>query len=303
MLMVTLAGGLNAQAQAPTSQYFPQTGHSVQGEFLRFFNTRGGLEIFGYPLTETFVERGRLVQYFQRARMEAHPEKSTIVLGLLAEELGHRTPPIPASAIPAANDPNRHYYPETGHTVAYAFMKYMDTHGGLPIFGYPITEFQLENGRIVQYFQRARMEWHPEMPADQRVQLGRLGEIYATTRLDASLLQPGAATLAPSAPQIVSLYPTASVSDAIVGSTGWQTLHLYVVDQRGKPVKGASSVAVVDFPTGARTIALPATDDNGHTQGTFDLGRQKPGEMIAIEVRTSWAALVAGTQTSFLVWW
>jgi hypothetical protein len=53
-----LSGALRVQAQTPASQYFPQTGHTVQGDFLRFFNARGGLEIFGYPLTEAFLRTG-----------------------------------------------------------------------------------------------------------------------------------------------------------------------------------------------------------------------------------------------------
>jgi hypothetical protein len=305
LAMAVFAGAFSAQAQTPTSQYFPQTGHSVQGDFLRFFNTRGGLEIFGYPLTEAFLEGGRLVQYFQRARMESRPENpdpNKIQLGLLALELGYGAGPIPAAEIPPANDPNRRYFPAAGHTTGYAFLNYFNAHGGLDIFGYPITEFKLENGRIVQYFQRARMEWHPEFPADQRVQLGNLGEVYATTRLDPSLLQPGSATFV-NAPQITALRATASLRLAITGPTGQQTLHVYVLDQRGKPVPGASSLAVVRFPSGDRTVTLPPTDANGHAQATFDLGKLNPGQLVVVQVRASWATFLAQTQTSFFVWW
>jgi hypothetical protein len=306
LVAAALTGALSVQAQAPASQYFPQTGHTVQGDFLRFFNTRGGLEIFGYPLTEVFIENGRQVQYFQKARMEAHPENPDprkVELGRLGTELGYAMPPIPAAEIPPANDPNRRYYSETGHTLVYAFLNYFDAHGGLEILGYPITEFKLENGRYVQYLQRARMEWHPELPSDQRVQLGRLGEIYATTRLDPSLLQPGAAALASNAPQITSLDATASLRYAITGPSGQQTLHVYVLDQRGKPVQGAASVAVVRFPSGDQSETLPPTDENGHSQVSFDLGQLNPGQSVVVQVQALWAALVTETQTSFFVWW
>jgi hypothetical protein len=297
---------VQAQTPTPTSLYFPQTGHSVQGDFLRFFNTRGGLAIFGYPLTEAFPEGGRLVQYFQRVRMEAFPEyppPDQVQLGLLGVQLGYAAGPIPAAEIPLPNDPNRRYFLETGHTVAYAFLTYFDKHGGLDIFGNPITEFKLENGRIVQYFQRARMEWHPQLPADQRVQLGNLGEIYALTRLDPSLLQPPSSALRANVPQITALNVKASLRWAITGTTGQQTLHVYVLDQRGKPVPGAASAAVVRFPSGNRNVPLPATDANGHAQVTFDLGKLNPGQPVVVQVRASWTALVAETQTSFFVWW
>jgi hypothetical protein len=38
------------------SRYFNETGHSVEGEFLTFFDTYGGLEIFGYPISEPFLD-------------------------------------------------------------------------------------------------------------------------------------------------------------------------------------------------------------------------------------------------------
>jgi hypothetical protein len=306
LVVVAQTGALNVQAQTPPSQYFPQTGHTVQGDFLRFFSSRGGLEIFGYPLTEAFVENGRLVQYFQRARMEVRPENpeaSRVQLGQLAVELGYTAPPISAADVPPANDPNHRFFPQTGHTSAYAFLNYFDTRGGAEIFGYPITEFKQENGRIVQYFQRAKMEWHPELPANQRVQLGNLGEIYATTRLDPSFLQPGSAQIAPNVQQVISLRVTASLRQSITGPTGQQTLYVYVIDQRGKPVQGASSLAVVRFPSGDGSVTLPATDANGHAQATFDLGQLKPGQSVVVQVRSSWAALVQETQTSFFVWW
>jgi len=297
-------GELRAQAQTPPSQYFPQTGHTVRGGFLQFFNAHGGLEIFGYPMTIEFNEGGQLVQYFQRARMEAHPASPNPVwLGSLASELGYSEPPIPTGNAPSANDPNRRYFSETGHTIAYSFLQYFDAHGGLELFGYPITEFQWENGRLVQYLQRARMEWHPEFPENQRVQLGNLGEIYATTRLDPSVLRPDPALAVSDAQRIASLRATAFLQWAITRPTGQQTLYVYVLDQRGQPVQGAAVTAVVRFSSGDRSMALASTDANGYTQAPFDLGQLDPGQLVVVRVRASWAALATETQTSFLAWW
>jgi len=309
LLVVMALGALGvhgALAQTVASRYFPQTGHSVQNEFLRFFDAQGGLEIFGYPLTEAFVENGRLVQYFQKVRMEAYPENPApyqVRLGMLGEQLGYRHAPIPTNDIPPANDPNRRYYAETGHTVSYSFLAYYDRRGGAEIFGYPVTEFILENGRIVQYFQRARMEWHPQLPPERRVQLGNLGEIYATTRLDPSLLQPPSGQLAPNAPQITALRPRASLRHTITGTTGRQVLYVYVADQRSKPVQGAGVVALIRFPSGERSLTLPATDANGHSQLAFDLGQLAPGQLVVVQVNTAWGTVVAQTQTSFLAGW
>ncbi len=307
LVAAALTGACLVQAQSPASQYFPQTGHSVQDDFLRFFNTRGGLEIFGYPLTEAFVESGRLVQYFQKVKMEAHPENPDprkVELGLVGIQLGYAAPPIPAAEIPLSNDPYRRYYSETGHTVVYAFLNYFDARGGLAIFGYPITEFERENGRFVQYFQRARMEWHPELPSDKRVQVGNLSEIYATTQLSPDLLDPPRGILATTGVvQITELRATASLRYAITGQSGQQVLHVYVLDQRGNPVQGAAAAAVVRFPSGDLPLTLEPTDANGHTQELFNFNGLNPGYSVVVQVRASWAALVTQTQTSFFVWW
>jgi hypothetical protein len=62
-----------AHAAAADTTFFPQTNHSVSFGFKHFFDTRGGLENFGYPTTEEIRENGWTVQYFQRARFEYHP--------------------------------------------------------------------------------------------------------------------------------------------------------------------------------------------------------------------------------------
>lgn len=48
---------------------FPETGKTVRGAFLRFFD-QYGLDICGYPITEQFEEYGLQSQYFQRLGLE-----------------------------------------------------------------------------------------------------------------------------------------------------------------------------------------------------------------------------------------
>jgi hypothetical protein len=54
--------------------YFPATKHLIGKPFRSFWRNRGGLLIFGLPIGEAVTENGRLVQYFERARFELHPE-------------------------------------------------------------------------------------------------------------------------------------------------------------------------------------------------------------------------------------
>ncbi len=72
--------------------YFFETGHNVRGPFLEYFNANGGLAQYGYPRTEQVtLPDGRMVQWFQRARMEYRPDRAgqpdQVELGLLGDEL------------------------------------------------------------------------------------------------------------------------------------------------------------------------------------------------------------------------
>lgn len=69
----------------PRSRHFHVTGYTVTDPFLTFWEERGGLEIFGYPISEPLVENGISVQYFERARFEAHA--IGILLGRVGAEL------------------------------------------------------------------------------------------------------------------------------------------------------------------------------------------------------------------------
>jgi hypothetical protein len=75
----------------PTSQFFDETGFTVGGGFLQFWKSQGGLTIFGYPITEEFIEQGHTVQYFERARFEHHPNTNPtlwdVMLGRVGAEL------------------------------------------------------------------------------------------------------------------------------------------------------------------------------------------------------------------------
>src|SRR5436853_5465025 len=63
-------------------QRFEQTGHTLCGRFLKYWQQHGALAQQGYPISEPFSEMsdtdGKLytVQYFERAVFEMHPEYS-----------------------------------------------------------------------------------------------------------------------------------------------------------------------------------------------------------------------------------
>jgi peptidoglycan/xylan/chitin deacetylase (PgdA/CDA1 family) len=172
---------------APTERHFPQTGFTVRGNFLQYWNAYGGLPVFGYPLSGEIKQGDATIQHFERARFEyrpgSWPARYDIQLGLLGRELtAHRTQEAPFRRITAQSDANCTYFPQTGHRLCHGFKGYWERFGGLAIYGYPISEefreVNPDTGKtyVVQYFERQRFEWHPgEWPERYDVMLGRVG--------------------------------------------------------------------------------------------------------------------------------
>src|SRR5262245_59668208 len=175
-------------------RYFPETRHNVDGEILKYFRATGEIEVYGYPLTEEYWEpdatggtTGRMVQYFQRARLEYRaPAQADSVApplpdaedddGETGEDEGAIVPSnyhwadtpdtgVHRSALgeallrrqPAvAPAPGGRYFPETGHNVGGAFLQFFVDAGGRDVLGLPLSEEVPQNGHTVQWFQNAR---------------------------------------------------------------------------------------------------------------------------------------------------
>jgi hypothetical protein len=78
-----------------TGMYFPETKHTLTGPFLQFWKQGGGLAVFGYPISEPMVEKNAddgkqyTVQYFERTRLEYHPEFTDNPLPILQGLVGN----------------------------------------------------------------------------------------------------------------------------------------------------------------------------------------------------------------------
>jgi hypothetical protein len=165
-----------APLQGP-GQCFAEVPYCLRGPFARFWQANGGLDVLGYPITPEVTQRlgdvEYVVQYTQRARLEYHPENagkpSEVLLGLLGNSLVESRlnedpfKPVPASAAPATQ-----WFPETQHNVGPPILPYWQRSGGLAVFGLPrseaFNEVNQADGKTyrVQYFERNRIEHHPE---------------------------------------------------------------------------------------------------------------------------------------------
>ena len=168
--------------------YFPQTGHALGYHFKVYWEQHGGLTSFGFPISEEFEEHGRATQYFERAVLQHFPEYAGTPYEVLPTQLGRqllrgreREAPL-RPVTPIAATAERIYFTETGHILQFGFLQAWKAGGGLPVYGYPLTEEFVEvspsDGRpyTVQYFERNRFEYHPEnRGTPYEVQLGLLG--------------------------------------------------------------------------------------------------------------------------------
>jgi branched-chain amino acid transport system substrate-binding protein len=188
--MLPMMGAGQSYAQGG-SRTFPETGKTVKGRFLEYWNANGGIPQQGYPISDEMQEKNDTdgktytVQYFERAIFEMHPENKApydVLLSLAGVFSFKKYHPngVPDQK-PSTDNPLKFDAKFTTHVIGGKFRAYWEKNGGLAQQGYPLTdEFQernLANGKTytVQYFERAVFELHPENQAPFDVLLSLLG--------------------------------------------------------------------------------------------------------------------------------
>ena len=193
--LLTIALALPLATHAQTGERcFPQTGFCISGPIRAYWEANGGLPVFGYPIAERRSEtiEGTWTgptQWFERDRLEDHANEGK---GVLAGRLGAQFLERDGRPWQRGNDgPKPGYalctkFEQTGYNVCGSFGYEWQNNGGLARFGYPLTQAFQEviEGKscLVQYFERRRMEYHPEIPEGQNpVLLGLLGRTLFNT--------------------------------------------------------------------------------------------------------------------------
>ena len=188
----TPSAGTPVPVPGGNSRRFPETGKSVTGLFLDYWDKNGGLPQQGFPISEVMTEISDLngkaytVQYFERAVFEYHPEIADPKYKVLLSQLGtFRYKHKYSNGAPnqqANNEAGSVLFKETNKRVGGRFLKYWNEHGGLLQQGYPISEEFTEVSPLdgkpyrVQYFERAVFEYHPEKAGTNfEVLLSQLG--------------------------------------------------------------------------------------------------------------------------------
>jgi polysaccharide biosynthesis protein PslG len=185
--------------QTGSARTFGETGFTVANHFLSTWDAAANpLFVYGLPISQPFIEESisttgeyYRVQYFERAVLEENPDlagTSYYVQGRLlgtASVAVRRTEP---AFVPVADPGDGTYDRVSRHTLRDSPAPFRDFYlrnGGLRVYGRPLSEQTQEVNKAdgktywVQYFERQRLEWHPD-EADPRfrILLGLLGSEY-----------------------------------------------------------------------------------------------------------------------------
>ena len=118
------------------ARFFPQTGFRIDNDTIwDYFNRRGGLGTFGYPISRTFVFQGFLTQFFQRRVVQIGPDGQARLLNLLGPGLlpyshfnGAAFPESDPALVAAAPTPT-----DARATLAFVAAHAPDTFQGMPV--------------------------------------------------------------------------------------------------------------------------------------------------------------------------
>jgi hypothetical protein len=306
-------------ADSPSSYctYVAETGHNIHGAFLLFYRSHNGTTNFGLPLTEAFSEKGRLVQYFERARLEFFPENPPslqVQVGMLGLEYYNITdPPIRIEAIPPRNNPNFLYFEESGQMISFALKEAFDKYGGRELLGYPVSGIRYESGKFVQYFQRQRLVWDPLTTGANKVVLSPVGQLALDKNYPADFKWRarvpndycGTPPIGPTPTTVPFVIPTPNTNGLAMtlhvrvrfrqtGTVGPQYVDVIVEDQNQRRLTNIAAYAVVYLANGERYFPLLPTNSSGITTFGFELGNQPRNCAVTVEV-TAFAGPLSAT--------
>ncbi len=252
-------------------------------EFVRRF---GGEQLFGQPIeANVTLEEG--ISVFENAVL-VHDTAAVDGVRLLPLGLQARGAIDPAVA--PLNLPDSTFFESTGHNLAYGFRPFYQANGGAALFGLPITEVFIENGRLVQYFENARIEWLSEAPSGSAARLSNLGQQYLAS------VEAGLQAESLPKPQITAeswaALPVANLDDL-------QTLFVRVVDEYNHPVSGAEPRMDIYAPSGVESHSLTATSDNGQAALNLPLTAFEPGARVEYDVFVHYGPLETVLRESF----
>lgn len=176
----------------------------ISQHFVDYYYQHDGPRVFGQPVSDALYNNGRWYQWFERARLEQWPEYNgtpyAVQGGLVGREFT-KWRDFPKQTYFIGQQDAR-YFRETEHGITGRFLQFWNEAGGLDILGFPISEQVQEvlhdkQIHTVQYFERGRIEYHPEKAPPHDMELGLLGYALFLNNAVPNIITPAQPTQVP----------------------------------------------------------------------------------------------------------
>ncbi len=307
ILLALIGGSLTpAFAQSDDSHFFPETRHWVRGQFWTYYQSvEGAVFLFGYPYTREFIDKntGRLVQYFQKVRLELieTPNGLVVQVSPLGELMYDSTENAPPSFPISPSSCRR--FETTGKLVCQDFLDYYNANNGPVLLGDPISNLEvLPDQRYVQYFRNGRLEWNGNLTQGRRTKMSDLGRMY----YDEVVGNPQYTQPEDPGDNIIASpwHASAYVEKILISKDQFQTIYVSVTNQYNQPISDALVEAAIILPDGnPQAIRMPNTDSKGISKLLFKIGEIPPNSRITVEITVTALGQKAIAPTWFRIWW
>lgn len=285
----------------PVESSASQSGYLVQTPFTSVYE-RYGSRLLGEPISGLCeTASGGKAQYFQTMRLELSAEGQAVSFHPLGEwaysGLRRKT------EAPLPDNSRVRLFEETGFEVRDEFLDFYERNDGENLLGPPISP-QLDEGTLrVQYFRNGRMEWRPDAPIGQRVQLGQLGQAHYLQAAHDVVCEFRARPV--DVTTVTSVHVMASAEAPILYTGDSQVIYAMVTTQAGVPVAGVPVTLTLQDTDWTLSVDLGRTDASGKVNGGLQMPRFVPGHMVGVRVHAQGlgGASIGQTGLAFQTWW
>ena len=296
--------GCSWGAERPSSLSNQDTGIALGEPFTAFYQQVGGVALLGYPITEPFqpTESEPLLQYFQSIRLEYDGQQVQVTpLGQWAFE----TVPFGVEVYAPPATARVRTFSQTGYAVWDEFLAFYEANQGELLLGLPLSSQLGEGGTRVQYFENGRLEWRPERPLGQRVQLSPLGEAHFQAEMSL-IYRGGLQNAGPvSASNLQRVHIVASVRAPILYAGDEQILYITIRRPDGRVVSDVNATVAIAYDDELAVYDMGESNAEGKIQVRLPLDDVPPGRPVLLTIRVyAPDGRQLGQETlGFRTWW
>ena len=186
-----------------------------------------------------------------------------------------------------------------GHNIPVVFSEYMAKHGGVDLFGFPISElFEVEAGLYRQCFRNLCLDYFVDAPSNQQVRPTPLGHVYIEV-----VYKPVYLGSFPESQSMQNIRIEVWEAPHVITSEQVAQIHVSISSE-GSPLKNREPVLTLSLPDGSQDVyQMDRTDANGQTSIYLGPIEALNGTYILYEVCIeNLNAEKACVQSAFTVW-